>query len=404
MKPHHFVLLSLLCSDSPVVFATPGSGAVYSLVAPADRAGPGATVSFELAVLNPTPAAVSFDLPATLPGRLSGPGGPWPVTVHAGAAPISARTVAPGGFALVPLSFTLPVDATGALLLELDRPAPLRLPLTTSARTTPKPTVELVATQAPASLIERRTAAAHIKNYYAGNFAPHEPLYFIYGPDAPAAKFQVSFKYRLPLDDGWLARRLPQMRGMHLAFTQRSLWDIRGLSSPFYDTSYMPELLYQFAAKEPDRPGAATWLGWSGGIQHESNGKKDDDSRSFNIAYLRTALALGDLDRWHLIVTPRVFTYVGDRFDNPNIGDYRGWGDVRLVFGRNDGPAFSVYARAGRGFRRGALQADLTVPTSVFSGSFATYLHIQYWTGFGESLLHYNRRTDTVRAGFSLVR
>ena len=75
-----------------------------------------------------------------------------------------------------------------------------------------------------------------------------------------------------------------------------------------------------------------------------------------------------------------------------------------MVFGRNDGPALSLYARAGRGFRHGAMQADLTVPTSVFSGSFATYLHIQYWSGFGGSLLHYDRRTDIVRAGFSLVR
>jgi outer membrane phospholipase A len=40
----------------------------------------------------------------------------------------------------------------------------------------------------------------------------------------------------------------------------------------------------------------------------------------------------------------------------------------------------------------------------VLSGSFATYLHIQYWSGYGESLLHYDRRTDTVRTGFSLVR
>jgi phospholipase A1/A2 len=35
---------------------------------------------------------------------------------------------------------------------------------------------------------------------------------------------------------------------------------------------------------------------------------------------------------------------------------------------------------------------------------FATYVLIQYWNGYGESLRDYNKRTETIRAGFSLVR
>jgi len=35
---------------------------------------------------------------------------------------------------------------------------------------------------------------------------------------------------------------------------------------------------------------------------------------------------------------------------------------------------------------------------------FATYVLIQYWNGYGESLRSYNQWRETVRAGFSLVR
>ena len=402
MKPR---LIALLYIGIALAAGSPGATAdafVFCLGAPAASAGPGATVEVQLAALNRSPAETAFVVPPTLAGRVTGASGRWDVIVRAGGTAGSSRAVPPGGFALWALSFELPPDATGRLVLELGQPVPLQLVLPAPvARSHP---AALSASLAPASVIERQTAVSQLKNYFAGSFAPHEPLYFVYGGNAPAAKFQISFKYRLPLDQDWLASRLPQMRGLHLAYTQRTLWDIRGQSSPFYDTSYMPELLYQFAVPASEQTGLITWLGWQGGLQHESNGKNGIDSRSLNVAYARTAVVFGDLNGWHLTAVPRAFTYVGDLSNNPNIADYRGWGDLRLVVGRNDGPALSLYGRVGRGFRHGALQADLTVPTTMLSGSFATYLQLQYWTGYGESLLAYDRKSDTVRAGLSLVR
>jgi len=375
---------------------------IYSVVAPAAEASEDGTVHFQLAVLNPSPVSATFSLPATFTAQLVGASEHWEIPVVSTS--VAGRSIEPGAFALVPLSVRLPSGAAGRLVLELDQPAPLRVAISVAAQASPPAATPMAVTRAPASLIERRTAVAHLKNYFPGAFAPHDPIYFIYGPRVPAAKFQFSFKYRLPMDDGWLARKLPEMRGLHVAFTQRSLWDITASSSPFYDTSYMPEFLYQFAASDRRLPGGFQWLGWSAALKHESNGQGGDRSRSMNCAYARTAISWGNLDRWHLIVAPRIFEYVGDRFDNPNIADYRGWGDIQVMIGRNDGPALLLYGREGRGFRHGAFQADFTIPTSMLSGSFATYLLFQYWAGYGESLLHYDRHTETVRAGFSLVR
>jgi outer membrane phospholipase A len=58
----------------------------------------------------------------------------------------------------------------------------------------------------------------------------------------------------------------------------------------------------------------------------------------------------------------------------------------------------------GQGFDKGYLQADFTIPTSLWSKHGAAFFHIQYWTGYGENLLDYNKSSDALRFGFSLVR
>jgi outer membrane phospholipase A len=44
------------------------------------------------------------------------------------------------------------------------------------------------------------------------------------------------------------------------------------------------------------------------------------------------------------------------------------------------------------------------VPIRTKLLNFETYLLIQYFNGYGESLLHYDTKSETVRAGLSLVR
>ena len=58
----------------------------------------------------------------------------------------------------------------------------------------------------------------------------------------------------------------------------------------------------------------------------------------------------------------------------------------------------------GKNAKRGNVQLDLTYPTMRFFGSFSLYLDVQYFNGYGESLLGYNQRTDELRVGFELFR
>jgi len=233
--------------------------------------------------------------------------------------------------------------------------------------------------------------------------AVYEPIYFIAGSELPEAKFQLSFKYRLAGFGGTPEKDPPH--SIQFAYTQRSLWDIGSNSSPFYDTSYMPELMYQWISTKAD-PAANkfAWLGLQSGVRHESNGQADPGSRSLNEAYLRLLFTMGRLDGWHLVVVPEAFDYIGGLSDNPDLERYRGNFELRAGIARADRESLMLTWIPGKDSSLGSRQLDLTFPIRIRAIGFGTYLMIQYFDGYGESLLSYNERSSSLRIGFALVR
>lgn len=380
------------------------SGATYSLNAPAGAVAAASRVSLELIVLNPGTAAAEETLPATLAGRLDRGDRVWNVTLRPAAAGVH---LTPGGFALVSLELNLPADAAGRLFLELEQPQRLRTVLEverSAALATDERPADYAGSEIVRQPVVERPSLTRFERYYADHFSPHEPMYFLFGDTSPAAKFQISMKYRLLSDGGPLATALPMLRGVHVAYTQRSLWDITSNSSPFYDSSYLPELLFQSLVPELRPRGGLRWVGWQAAFQHESNGRDGAGSRSLNYFYFRPLLVLGDLAGWRILLRPKLQLYTGDLSDNPDIRSYRGNGEMRVVIGHGNRLALSILGRMGNDFSRGGLQVDLSYPTVFMSGNFAMYLQLQYWTGYGESLLNYNGRSEALRAGFSLAR
>jgi len=258
--------------------------------------------------------------------------------------------------------------------------------------------------------VRTRTAEEAIRRAFEERFGLHEPIYFIYGNEPQGAKYQFSFKYRLLGDREPVGEEGSEvLRRVFFGYTQRSLWDIDSLSSPFYDSSYMPELFFEWQrtlnAQEVSAADGIAFLGYQVGIKHESNGRAGADSRSLNAIKFRTAFVLGDLTRWHLVVAPRLWVYVSDLSDNPDIRDYRGNVELQAAIQYGDGVALSATGRIGRKGRRGSVQLDLTVPIELKGRfNFASYFMVQYYSGYGESLIDYNRHGDALRFGFSLLR
>ena len=230
--------------------------------------------------------------------------------------------------------------------------------------------------------------------FFKRHIFPYEPIYFIAGSEDPNAKFQFGFKYQIADSDRkWLD-------GFYFAYTQTSLWDLSSPSAPFFDSSYKPELLYSY--NELFGGGRTNWfcLDAQVGAQHESNGKDGVESRSLNIAYFRPTLTFGYPDHLHFTLQPRVWSYFGDTGEhNQDIDQYRGYFDLRAMLTYKD-LQLSAFGRMGKEGNHHSLQVDLTyrIPKT------GIYLDVQYFTGYGESLLYYNERSDALRAGIALYR
>jgi outer membrane phospholipase A len=247
--------------------------------------------------------------------------------------------------------------------------------------------------------------------YFADRFSPHEPMYFIWGPQNPQIKFQVSLKYQIFTPDVGLDRALPWVSNLYIAYTQLSFWDIREPSGPFFDTSYKPELLWLYEDANPTWLRGMTRFDLHLGLQHESNGQAGPNSRSLNIAYVRPVFTFGHgggeygADKFFVTVAPRVWGYLYRLDENPDIADYRGYGDLRVIVGWRDGLQLSATGRVGNEWDKGSLELDLSYPLRrLTGGSVDLYAYAQYFTGYGESLIGYDESGESFRIGLALVR
>ncbi len=364
----------------------------FSLVPPRDAVAAGAAIRIDLIALNAGEREIAFTPPGVLTAIASAHGQSRTVSLRADS--VRATTLAPGTFSAQPYRLSLPTSLSGTVVLSLGPELGEGL----------RAVVQVVpAGGARASdEYELPPVSLPIHRAYRGRFGAHDSVYFIYGGEAPGAKFQVSLKYRLltsaPPGSPW-----PQ--SLHFAYSQRSLWDITAESSPFYDTSYMPELFYESTAgPRPDDPGKFHWLGYQFGFGHESNGREGETGRSLNRLQVRSGVLYTLPAEWHILLTPQLYKYVFSLSDNPRIQDYRGYGKLLLAIGRAEGVSLVYTGQIGKHFEHPTHQLDLTVPARIPVLDFLALLMVQYFRGYGESLLSYDQRSDMLRAGFALVR
>ncbi len=236
----------------------------------------------------------------------------------------------------------------------------------------------------------------------------YDPIYLIVGGDGGFnGKFQISFKYKIFRAGGWFSDCLNVPSHIYLSYTQTSISSINEGSSPFKDTSYRPRLFYA-------RDGVWTadnnkWrLDLEAGLAHESNGKAEPDSRAINAAYLRPTLAYNFNKGSRLYVAPMVVSYL-DVLENPDIADYRGHVDLLIGYGsgNNGDHNWNLWTvlRKGDKSNYGSVEANLAIPFRFLTRERLNgWLLTQYFTGWGESLLDYDKKlTSQLRVGFAIL-
>lgn len=206
------------------------------------------------------------------------------------------------------------------------------------------------------------------------------------------AKLQISLKTKLYEDifgsngDLWFG------------YTQSSRWQVytSANSRPFRETNHEPEAMLVWRTDYNLAGWRARYV--SLGVNHQSNGRSLPLSRSWNRVIAAVAL---EKDDWTLTLRPwwRIpENAVND--DNPDISSYLGRADVQLVkrWGKQQ---FSVLLRhnleGGRN-GRGALQFDYAFP---IAGELRG--HLQWFSGYGESMIDYNHRANYYGVGVSLL-
>jgi phospholipase A1/A2 len=239
---------------------------------------------------------------------------------------------------------------------------------------------------------------------YIGNIGAYKPMYFLVGTDLSKSKFQISFNYRFFNPESGVADRHPWIKGFHFGYTQTSFWDLGSSSAPFEDNSYKPELFW--VSKNIISAGAhIKGLFFQSGLQHESNGRGGDDSRSTNFLYLQPIfIFFSKANHYGLQVAPKIWTYVNNDDDtNSDLDQYRGYFDLELKIGKMD---HLVLGSAFRWAEEGAsIQLDLTYPLHRFLfNTLDIYFHAQYSNSLAENLIDYQDRSHAFRLGISVVR
>jgi phospholipase A1 len=220
---------------------------------------------------------------------------------------------------------------------------------------------------------------------FAGAGVPVDDL------DNVEAKFQLSFKARLWASDD---RRF----GVWGAYTQQSQWQVyndKGIASrPFRETDYQPEL---FVSYRPaiELPGGFSWKLVNAGFIHQSNGRTEVLSRSWNRLFAEAGVERGDLAvfarAWYRIKEDAATD------QNSDITDFLGHGEIDALY-RWRGHSFHLGGRGNLRTHKGAVRAGWTTPPLL--GPFRGY--VQVFSGYGESLIDYNWKQSTIGIGIAL--
>jgi len=239
---------------------------------------------------------------------------------------------------------------------------------------------------------------------YLNNLGPYQPMYFLFGTSLSKSKFQISFKYRFFNPSAPLALKHAWVSGIHFGFTQTSFWDLQSDSKPFEDTSYKPEFFY-LSRNISWRPTAVDALFLMAGVQHESNGRDGDTSRSTNWIYAAPIFLFRiPGSQSGFAIEPRIKLYFNNSNDtNPDFADYRGRAEVAIDFGQAS--SFVVKSNIGLAKRGTSLTVDATYPMSrSWFENVQIYLYIQYVNALAENLINYRERTKALRIGISFIR
>lgn len=245
----------------------------------------------------------------------------------------------------------------------------------------------------PAPILERPDKNDEVISLIQGakGLSVHKEIYILpvthanlYQGAQTEIAFQISAKQRI-LDSNF-----------YFGYTQKSFWQAYDFSnsSAFRETNYNPEVFYRTGL---DTVSFGKWK-MDIGVEHESNGQSGASSRSWNRVYIAPYLPREN-SLWYFKLWYRIPDITG-LDENPDISDYLGYGELQYRQRFGNGQMIHAFLRGNPGTGLGGIGINY----SIAGPSDNYYYLLRLWSGYGESLIDYNRSINRIGLGFIFAR
>lgn len=263
----------------------------------------------------------------------------------------------------------------------------------------------LLAAKTQAQIIVRCDSTARFdadslrRAYDSGpSFSFYKDNYFIFGmpigPKPTAAnsnvKFQISFQQKLTRST------LPLNTYLYLMYSQKCFWNVLENSMPMTDLVFNPGIGIArpfFSTRTGQYIGKVFML-----IEHESNGKGAEASRSWNRVTFGGSVFIDK----NIMVSAKVWIPIIDGVHNQDILNYYGIYQTGVQFmsdNRRFGAALVITKRKDWNPFHNNIELNLKWK---FSETSNVYLFMQYYNGYAEDLLNYKQRQSMLRLGICM--
>lgn len=226
--------------------------------------------------------------------------------------------------------------------------------------------------------------------------------------ESKEARIQLSVRTKIAQGILTGGREQLQLRdSLWFGYSQQSYWQLfnGGLSRPFRSTDHEPEVTYIYPSR------LQLPLGWQlryTGISavHQSNGQSEPLSRSWN----RTVLLAGFEKGNDFTLQAKFWKRMNENStndDNPDISDMIGRAEFAGAWNVDKNNTLGITLRhALRSDANGSVRMDwyrTLGDGGQPNGKSGLRFHTRLFTGYGDSLIDYNRRRTVLSVGLSLV-
>lgn len=226
-------------------------------------------------------------------------------------------------------------------------------------------------------------------------FGLYKDNYFVFGPAVGSKptnkntniKFQISIAQRLS------KTVLPFGTYAYLFYSQKCFWNVLEKSMPMTDFNFNPGLgLAKPLFVRGNYIGKATFI-----IEHESNGRDGDESRSWNKVSLGANIMIGPT----LMVHGKFWIPIVDGQNNQDILKYSGIYQMGLQMqspSQRYNTSITLVKRQGWNLNYNLI---IEMGMRMWKGA-NEYLFLQFYNGYGEGLLKYNKFHSQIRVGLQI--